>query len=266
MNRLLLLALLHVMSHSASAELNRLLEFQRLGDSGAYISSGFHDWRTVSKYRRQPGLHAGYDIAMLANSPVRAAWSGTVIRIAPWYGSEYGVTVRDPSGYEATYGHISPSVRAGQSVRAGDILGRVVVDHVDVKICNQKGAFVDFATLAWTEPDRDIKVSQARSLPSQASAERARAQERYRALAPLYQKKKQGLHYGFVAPIEVAELEKELSLLKSVMGADSGVSGTDDSGKSGALGPRMDPSKPRQPSRVRTDELVRGTRSMPGLR
>ena len=145
--RTVLIILLALSTLPASAELDRLLSYQLMGDGGAYVSSGFHDWRTVSKYRSRPGLHAGYDIAMLAGSPVRAAWPGTVVALTPWYGSEWGVTVRDNQGYEATYGHISPTVSVGEVVQPGSILGTVVVDHVDVKVRNNKGVHVDFATL-----------------------------------------------------------------------------------------------------------------------
>lgn len=130
---------------AARADLGTLLEWQRLGDSGAYVSSGFQDWRTVSKYRRHPGLHNGYDIAMRAGTPVRAAWPGVVVAVTPWYGSEFGVTVRSADGTETTYGHIAPWVAVGRRVEAGTILGSVVVDHVDVKMKDAGGTFVDFA-------------------------------------------------------------------------------------------------------------------------
>jgi peptidase M23-like protein len=146
MKKTWLAGLLLVLSIPASADLGKLLQYQKIGDPGAYVSSGFHDWRTVSKYRRNPGLHAGYDIAMLAGSPVRAAWPGKVVAITPWYGQEHGVTIQHSDGHEATYGHITPRVTVGQSVQVGDILGAVVVDHVDVKVRDSGGAFVDFAS------------------------------------------------------------------------------------------------------------------------
>ncbi len=129
----------------ARADLQELVRWQKQGDGGAYVSSGFHDWRSVSIYRRRPGLHAGYDIAMLAGSPVRTPWAGTVVAVTPWYGAEMGVTVQLENGWEATFGHITCAVRVGQRVRAGELLGRVVVDHVDVKMRGRSGAFVDFA-------------------------------------------------------------------------------------------------------------------------
>lgn len=129
----------------AWADLQELLRLQRLGDSGAYVSSGFHDWRTTSVYRRRAGLHAGYDIAMLAGSAVRTPWAGRVVAVTPWYGREVGVTLELANGWEVTFGHITSAVVVGQQVRGGELLGRVVVDHVDVKARGRSGSYVDFA-------------------------------------------------------------------------------------------------------------------------
>lgn len=138
-----LIFLLVLLSGAAEADLGLLLELQRGGDHGAYISSGFYDWRTVSKYRSQAGLHYGYDIAMLAGSPVRPAWAGEVVAITHWYGTEYGVTVRSGE-VETTYGHINPAVELGQRVSSKTVLGIVVVDHVDVKMRGGDGRYIDF--------------------------------------------------------------------------------------------------------------------------
>jgi len=111
---------------------------------GAFVSSTFYDWRDVSKYRSVSGLHNGYDIALPAGSPVIAGWNGFVTSIAQWYGSEYGVTVTNKDGVSVTYGHISPDVRNGQDISIGTLLGFVVVDHVDIKMRDSQGAFIDF--------------------------------------------------------------------------------------------------------------------------
>jgi hypothetical protein len=80
---------------------------------------------------------------MLAGSSVRTPWPGKVVAVTPWYGPEYGVTVLLPNGMEVTFGHLSPSVRTGQTLSRGDEVGRVVVDHVDVKVRDGHG-YVDF--------------------------------------------------------------------------------------------------------------------------
>ena len=145
MRRLLvILALTLLLPSSAQADLDALLQWQQVGDSGAFVSSGFHDWRTVSKYRRNPGLHAGYDVAMLAGSAVRTPWAGQVVAITPWYGTEVGVTLLLQNGYEVTFGHITADVWVGQKLPQGATLGKVVVDHVDVKMRNAQGHYVDF--------------------------------------------------------------------------------------------------------------------------
>ncbi|MGE0493723.1 MAG: M23 family metallopeptidase [Vulcanimicrobiota bacterium] len=148
--RVLLLWLL--LSLSAWGDLDALLLQQRRGDPGCYVSSGFYDPRSVSKYRRYPGLHNGYDIAMLAGSAVRAAWPGQVVAVTPWYGDEFGITVRGRDGVEVTYGHLAPAVWPGDRIEPGQVVGRVVVDHVDVKMRDARGAYVDFRTRPYRPP------------------------------------------------------------------------------------------------------------------
>ena len=196
----------------AGADLQQLLDMQRLGDSGAYVSSGFDDWRTPSKYRSRAGLHYGFDIAMWAGSKVRAAWSGEVIAISRWYGREYGVTVRSSSGYETTYGHISPRVSVGDRVLPGDVLGTVVVDHVDVKMRNSKGNYVDFAALPISEsplPSRQAPHAMVHDLSAAKSA-----YERYLLIHSDYEKEHFRYSQGWGAKAKLDELGAELKKLK----------------------------------------------------
>lgn len=111
---------------------------------GAVLTSGFYDWRTTSKYRSQAGLHLGYDIAMPYGCPFSAGWSGTVVAITPWYGEETGITVVSPDGTSVTYGHVRAQVNIGQQVMPGDVLGTIASDHVDVKMRDGQGNYVDF--------------------------------------------------------------------------------------------------------------------------
>lgn len=124
--------------------LSDLLALQRTVYPYAEVTGRFHDWRGVSRYRRSAGLHLGYDIAMPAGTPVRAGWAGSVVSIAPWSDREWGITVSSSSGIETTYGHLSPGVGVGNVVEAGDVVGTVVVDHVDVKMRDASGNCVDF--------------------------------------------------------------------------------------------------------------------------
>lgn len=194
------------------AELDGLLAWQQQGDSGAYISSGFHDWRTVSKYRRHPGLHAGYDIAMLAGSPVRAAWPGVVVAITPWYGAEYGVTVQSPNGYEATYGHISPGVSLGDTINTGTILGAVVVDHVDVKMRDSLGGYVDFKGLNFDLPRTEPKAETAP--PRDLSELKAKLKE----LGYELERKERAFEHGLVSRKTLHDMRHQVEALRELTG------------------------------------------------
>ena len=133
-----------VVSRAGGPDLETLLALQRRVCPSAAISASFYDWRDVSKYRSTAGLHLGYDVAMPAGAAVVAGWPGQVTRIQQWYGAEYGITVLSPSGYEVTYGHLSPRVKVGDVMNAGDVVGLVVNDHVDVKMRGPDGAWFDF--------------------------------------------------------------------------------------------------------------------------
>lgn len=124
--------------------LGHLVGLQRLNWPQAWVASTFYDWRTVSKYRRNAGLHLGYDIAMPFGVPVSAGWGGVVTAVVPWTNSEWGVTVTSPTGLNVTYGHISPSVSVGQAVAPGQAVGRIASDHVDVKMRDPNGRYIPF--------------------------------------------------------------------------------------------------------------------------
>lgn len=75
------------------------------------------DWRT----------HDGVDLAAAAGEPVKAACAGTVTAV---YDDEYlgtTVVVSHADGYSTQYSNLAamPSVRAGDSVSAGDVIGAV---------------------------------------------------------------------------------------------------------------------------------------------
>jgi len=111
---------------------------------GAVVTSGFYDWRTVSQYRGHAGLHLGYDVAMPYGTPFSAGWAGTVTAITPWSGEEHGITVVHNDGSSVTYGHVAARVSVGQHVQPGDVLGTIAYNHVDVKMRDARGNYVDF--------------------------------------------------------------------------------------------------------------------------
>lgn len=225
------LLLLWLVSAPALADLADLLSWQRQGDSGAYVSSGFHDWRGVSKYRSRPGLHAGYDIAMLAGSSVRTPWPGTVVAITPWYGAEYGVTVRLPNGWDATFGHISPSVGVGQALRRGDKLGEVVVDHVDVKIRDAHG-YVDFGVdrirLAGPSlpPPISARPSGSASIPAAQKQAAADAFRQYKAGVAALAEEEARVRLGLLSPKVAQQRRSLLQQLRPLARAHAQWSGT----------------------------------------
>lgn len=111
---------------------------------GAVVTAGFYDWRTTSRYRSHAGLHLGYDVAMPYGCPFSAGWPGTVTAIVLWSGEEYGITVQHPDGSSVTYGHVSPKVSVGQHVVPGEAIGTIAYNHVDVKMRDSAGNYVDF--------------------------------------------------------------------------------------------------------------------------
>jgi hypothetical protein len=110
----------------------------------AEVTGRFYDWRSLSIYRSHAGLHLGYDIALNAGRRVPAGWPGRVVDIIPWTDTEYGVCVEVAGGYRVTYGHLYPIVHIGDSVMAGQYVGSVAHDHVDIKVKDGSGGYLDW--------------------------------------------------------------------------------------------------------------------------
>lgn len=113
-------------------------------DKYAIVTGWFWDWRSLSIYRSQAGYHYGYDIALPAGTTVPSGWSGIVIAVVPWTHNEWGVTVKSSNNYTVTYGHIKPLLSVGSTVNTGTPIGVVSYDHVDIKMRDSYGNFVDF--------------------------------------------------------------------------------------------------------------------------
>ena len=92
-----------------------------------------------------PG-NRGIDYAVAPCTPVRAAADGEVIFAGPVAGTLH-VTIRHADGLRTSYSFLaSVDVRAGQTVRAGDVVGRSVeVVHFGVR--DPTGTYLDPATL-----------------------------------------------------------------------------------------------------------------------
>jgi hypothetical protein len=124
--------------------LDHFVMLQKCTYPQACVVAGFYDWRTTSRWRSRAGLHFGYDIAMPYGTPFVSGWSGVVTSIVPWYGEEYGITLALADGNSVTYGHVSPAVKVGDTVQVGQVTGFIRLDHVDVKMRDNTGNFVDF--------------------------------------------------------------------------------------------------------------------------
>jgi murein DD-endopeptidase MepM/ murein hydrolase activator NlpD len=71
-------------------------------------------------------LHAGIDLAAPEGSPYQAVHGGVVTSAGYHGGYGYSVTVKNPDGTETIYAHSRRLfVHAGQTVKAGDVLGEV---------------------------------------------------------------------------------------------------------------------------------------------
>lgn len=217
-----------------------LVELQRSTWPGAVVTSGFYDWRTVSQYRSRAGLHLGYDIAMPAGTPVRAGWAGTVVSVAPWTDTQWGITVLSGSGMEVTYGHLSPSVSVGDPISVGDVVGTVVVDHVDVKMRDSAGSYVDFGAdgsapptpfdsvrmssresqmVAWLVARNSLEVAEdelitRRREKAVASIERKRLEQRVKELEATVPLMARYVEEGLVARVEAEQTRADLAETK----------------------------------------------------
>jgi len=129
---------------STTSDLNEYMQLVRKVDRYAVISGNFWDWRDISVYRSIAGYHFGYDIAMPRGTPVPSGWEGRVVGVCSWADGEWGISVLTRDGYTVTYGHLVPKVATGNPVAPGDIVGTVAVNHVDIKVRDRIGNFVDF--------------------------------------------------------------------------------------------------------------------------
>ncbi|KUI28209.1 peptidase M23 [Mycobacterium sp. IS-1496] len=72
--------------------------------------------------------HRGVDLAVARGQSVYAAQAGTVVFAGELAGRPL-VSVAHPGGLRTSYEPVRPSVRAGQAVRAGTVLGEALGGH-----------------------------------------------------------------------------------------------------------------------------------------
>ena len=228
-----------VSAFSPVTTLEQLVDLQRIAFPDAWVSSTFYEPRSVSVYRRHAGLHLGYDIAMPAGAAVRVGWPGRVVSIAPWYTNQWGVTVASSNGTEVTYGHIVPSVRVGDVLDTGSVVGTVSLDHVDVKMRDSNGNYVPFGEtgshapagaqfipalpvnsreslmVGWLVAQNavdtlEMELEMRRREQKTANISRERLEERYSALHRQEVQMDKFLADGLVARVDVEKVRRDL--------------------------------------------------------
>ena len=94
-------------------------------------------------------LHAGQDLGLDIGDPIHARRAGTVMQAYPsGFGKVGGaVVVRYDDGTQGTYGHTTPSVRAGTAVAAGQRIATVAPDgsntHLQYELRDALGKLVN---------------------------------------------------------------------------------------------------------------------------
>ncbi|MBQ7567639.1 hypothetical protein IJT17_02425 [bacterium] len=233
-------AVTYSVSATPVTTLNQLVDLQRISFPEAWVSSTFYEPRSVSIYRRHAGLHLGYDIAMPAGAEVRVGWPGRVVSIAPWYTNQWGVTVLSGNGTEVTYGHIVPSVKVGDVLNTGSVVGVVSLDHVDVKMRDANGNYVPFGETGQSAPSGafaasalpvnsreslmvgwlvaqnavdtlEVELEMRQREQKTADLNRERLENRYATLHRQEVQMDKFLEEGLVARVEVEKVRRDLS-------------------------------------------------------
>ena len=110
-----------------------------IGGSGLFESSRIREGKSVK------GAHRGIDISVPFGSRVNSPFAGTVTKIGMWYKGDTKtkyVEVKTGS-HVMRFAYVDPSVKKGDVVKAGDILGKMrrpgrwqknISDHVHVEV------------------------------------------------------------------------------------------------------------------------------------
>jgi murein DD-endopeptidase MepM/ murein hydrolase activator NlpD len=111
--------------------------------------------------------HRGVDLAAAPGQSVYAAQAGTVVFAGELAGRPL-VSVAHSGGLRTSYEPVQPSVRAGQAVRAGTILGKVLAGHPGcaAEACLHWGAMWGAASRAdYVDPLGLLETTPVRLLP-----------------------------------------------------------------------------------------------------
>lgn len=91
--------------------------------------------------------HRGVDLAATPGQTVYAAAAGTVV-FAGKLADRPVVSIAHPGGLRTSYEPVAPTVRAGQHVTAGSVLGELVAGHPGCGACLHWGAMWGAASRA----------------------------------------------------------------------------------------------------------------------
>jgi murein DD-endopeptidase MepM/ murein hydrolase activator NlpD len=162
------------LAKKSSPELQFRDAFQQLGDS--QVEAKFADTRTYVYKGKDVDqqVHLGFDLAVTANVPIKAAQKGIVVHAA--YLGIYGncVVIDHGMGVQSLYGHLSSiDVKVGDTVEKAQVLGRSGMTglaggdhlHFTMLVGGQQVTPVDWWSAQWME-DRVLRKIKAAGGPA----------------------------------------------------------------------------------------------------
>jgi murein DD-endopeptidase MepM/ murein hydrolase activator NlpD len=162
------------LAKKSSPDLLFMDAFQQLGDS--QVEAKFADTRTYVYQGKDVDqqVHLGFDLAVTANVPIKAAQKGVIVHAA--YLGIYGncVIIDHGMGVQSLYGHLSSlGVKVGDRVEKGQVIGRSGMTglaggdhlHFTMLVGGQQVTPVDWWSKQWME-DRVLRKIKAAGGPA----------------------------------------------------------------------------------------------------
>jgi len=158
------------LAKKSSPELMFMDAFQQLGDS--QVEAKFADTRTYVYKGKDVDkqVHLGFDLAVTANVPIKAAQRGVIVHAA--YLGIYGncVIIDHGMGVQSLYGHLSSiDVKVGDKVDKGQVIGRSGMTglaggdhlHFTMLVGGQQVTPVDWWSAQWMNDRVFRKIKEA---------------------------------------------------------------------------------------------------------
>jgi murein DD-endopeptidase MepM/ murein hydrolase activator NlpD len=162
------------LAKKSAPELMFMDAFQQLGDS--QVEAKFADTRTYVYKGKDVDqqVHLGFDLAVTANVPIKAAQKGVIVHAA--YLGIYGncVVIDHGMGVQSLYGHLSSiGVKVGDRIDKGQVIGRSGMTglaggdhlHFTMLVGGQQVTPVDWWSKQWIE-DRVLRKIRAAGGPA----------------------------------------------------------------------------------------------------